>query len=711
MTSTPTAAAPAIVRVAQPGGRRLGDRARTWLAWAVAILTFVLLGAGSGLAGATPASAMPAGLRAAADGWYFRLSPIYAQAFVVVGALIVWRRPGNRVGWVACAIGALVGFEVFVGAYANYAAYGPHRLPGRGVAEWLTGWEWLVPLLLMVVVLPLVFPDGRLLSPRWRLLLPFLALSVTCVAVGSGTGVDALNYLGQAIDLATGGLAVASVVVRYRRAGMHERQQIAWFGFAVGLVAVVALAGTAVSFGVFHTNTVVFNPYFDVLIPVALTAIPVSIGVAVLRYRLYDIDVVLRRAIVYGALVVLITAVYIIVVVTVGTRINPSNADRAIPFVVAAVLAVAFQPLRSRLQRLANRLVYGRRATPYQVLSQFSKSVSELYELPQRMARVLAEGTEADRAEVWLHVNDELHRTATWPVTDVPMRPLRFAGQVPDIPDAAASVPVVHQGEVLGVLALRKRDPLTPVEVRLLGDVAHEAALALRNERLTAELTERLAELTASRQRIVAAQDIARRRLERDLHDGAQQQIVALKIKLDLARAMGQKDPARAMTMLEELSHEAGDALETLRELAHGIYPPILAESGVAAALRAHVRRLPLDVDVTAAGVERQPEALEAAVYFCCMEALQNMVKHAQATHATVALRQTGAELAFSVSDNGVGIDPERARAGSGMQNMRDRVAALGGDIEVCRGDGGGTVVRGRVPLAEPDAQDQVTSP
>jgi hypothetical protein len=232
------------------------------------------------------------------------------------------------------------------------------------------------------------------------------------------------------------------------------------------------------------------------VLPLGLAGLAAAIGIAVLRYHLYDIGVFLRRALVYAALVVLIGAVYLVLVVTIGTRISPqtTTADRAIPFVVAAVLALIFQPVRSRLQRLANRLVYGKRASPYEVLANFSRGVSELYgdEDPAlRMARVLAEGTEADRAEVWLRVGAELRLAASWPVQDAKVPGLRLeSGESPPIPDAAAAVPVRYQGELLGTLAVVKREDITPTETQLVNVVsrglvpaaiaaAHVAALHL----------------------------------------------------------------------------------------------------------------------------------------------------------------------------------------------------------------------------------------
>jgi two-component system, NarL family, sensor kinase len=261
-------------------------------------------------------------------------------------------------------------------------------------------------------------------------------------------------------------------------------------------------------------------------------------------------------------------------------------------------------------------------------------------------------------------------------------------------------VPVRYQGELLGALAVSKRQDMTAAESRLLGDLSREAGLVLKNTRLTAELVQRLDELQASRQRLVTAQDTERRRLERNLHDGAQQNLIALKLKIALMKNVPATDPQRAKLALDELTSDANEAIETLRELARGLYPPVLAQDGLVAAVEAQARRTPVPVDVVGGPLPRYPQETEAGVYFCVLEALQNMVKHANATKATVSIDQRDGHLVFSVSDDGCGLDPERARSGSGMQNMRDRIEVLGGELEVESSPGAGTRVTGSIPVA-----------
>jgi signal transduction histidine kinase len=261
-------------------------------------------------------------------------------------------------------------------------------------------------------------------------------------------------------------------------------------------------------------------------------------------------------------------------------------------------------------------------------------------------------------------------------------------------------VDVVHRGELLGALSITKRsgEAITVVEGKLLSDLASQAGVVLRNVRLTEELLQRLEELKASRQRLVGAQDQERRRLERDLHDGAQQQLVALKVKLSLAERFSTEEKVKQF--LTQLQAEADDTLQTLRDLARGIYPPLLADKGLPAALLAQANKSPLDVQVAADGVGRYPENVEAAVYFCCLEALQNCAKYAGGGHVWIRLSVGDGHLTFEVADDGPGFDPADRGSGHGIQNMLDRMDALEGYLTVTSQMGAGTTVRGGVPVS-----------
>jgi len=426
-----------------------------------------------------------------------------------------------------------------------------------------------------------------------------------------------------------------------------------------------------------------------------LTLIPIAIGVAILKYQLYDIDLVLRKTLVFGVLAVFITLVYVAIVVGVGTAVG-SSGNPVLSGIAAAIVALAFQPVRRWGQRLANRLVYGQRATPYEVLSEFSNRLGEAYDpedvLP-RMARILADGTGAKRADVWLHVDRKLRVAARWPVTDEP------ADELPAESSPPGLVPVRHRDELLGALSVQKApgESLTANESKLVDDLAAQAGLVLRNVALTEQLRMRLEELRASRQRLVGAQDEERRKIERNIHDGAQQQLVALAVKQRLAASLIGKDDERASDMLAELQIETNAALDDLRDLARGIYPPLLADRGLTAALEAQARKAALPVTVVADGIGRFPQDVEATVYFCTLEALNNVAKYAHATRATVRLSNGNGELRFEVTDDGRGFDSASTGYGTGLQGMADRLAAVGGELTVRSAPGSGTTIAGSV--------------
>jgi signal transduction histidine kinase len=266
------------------------------------------------------------------------------------------------------------------------------------------------------------------------------------------------------------------------------------------------------------------------------------------------------------------------------------------------------------------------------------------------------------------------------------------ADDVSAFPDSHIGFPVVHQGSTLGALTVQMppNDPMNPSKERLVQDVAAQAGLVLRNVRLVEDVRE-------SRRRIVAAQDERARRLERDIHDGAQQQLVALAVKQRLAAGLIERDPARARAILEELQGETNDALENLRDLARGIYPPLLADKGLAAALEAQARKAAVPVDVQASSIGRYPPEIESAVYFCCLEALNNIAKYANASNVTLRLGTTDGLLGFEVVDDGDGFDLDTHGHGTGIQGMRDRLEAIDGSLEVSSGPGG-TAVSGNVP-------------
>ncbi|HEV3234178.1 MAG TPA: histidine kinase [Candidatus Dormibacteraeota bacterium] len=658
-------------------------------------------------------------------------SIITAASLAIVGGFIAARRPRHPIGWIMLFIAFTQALVEFSAGYARAGVllHGG-SLPLAEIAAWLSEWMWTPGLGMLATFLLLLFPTGHLPSPRWRWLARVtavtLTIAVTLIAVGtwpervtrlarmlSGEATNSapppgpLQIIFPILVVVLAGCmfaSLASLVVRYRRASGDERHQLKWVAYATVLL-VIAIASDFIT--PVTDGTV---PITDVPRTFLVIFFPASIAIAIFRYRLYDIDVVISRTLVYGSLAAFITAVYVGIVVGVGALIGSGGQPNLVLSIIAtAVVAVAFQPVRDRLNKVANRLVYGKRATPYEVLSQFSERVAETYaadEALPRMARVLAEGTGAEHAEVWLRAGSELHPAANWPSTYGAAHAeerVQVQGQLlPELP-AETAMPVRHQGELLGALTVTKRagESLTPVEEKLLADLAAQAGLVLKNVGLTAELLARLDDLRASRQRLVAAQDEERRRLERNLHDGAQQNLVALKVKLGLAEMLADKDPQKAQTILAELKGDTDEALETLRDLARGIYPPLLADKGLAAALEAQARKATVPVEVSVDSVGRYSQEVEAAVYFCVLEALQNIQKYAQASRARVRLSQTDGAVTFEVEDDGKGFEPATAKRGAGMTNMADRLDALGGRIELDSQPGAGARLRGTIPVAE----------
>ena len=672
-----------------------------WVAGCAAAVSVALI-AGALLLAYADRHRLPADL----TGWNFSdvFDGVANLAVPVVGFVLASRRPANRVGWAFLVAGLGLGLGGFARAYGLHALVAaPGSWPAGRAAMWLANWIWVIPIAMLAFVF-LLFPTGQLRSRRWRPAAWFVGGTFALTTVGllvnasrlwadpfGATGAPGIPPLLLAVLIilvpAALVVSVAAVVVRFVRSRGEERLQLKWFAAAALLVVVTFIPS-------FLTNWVVAS----VLSSLAFLCLWVAIGIAVLKYRLYEIDIVISKTVLYGSLAVFITAVYAGLVVGVGAVAG--GRDRPLVAALAAtVVAVAVQPARQRARRLANRVVYGRRATPYQVLSDFAQRIGGTYAagdvLPQ-MAQIVAKGTGAERVVVWLRMDDELRpeaasngspHTAPLPVD---------ADAMPPVPGADLAVPVVHQGELLGAISvlMPRGESLRPAGEQLVADVASQAGLVLSNAGL-------IEDLRTSRQRLVTAQDEARRRLERNIHDGAQQDLVALAINLKLAATTVDDDPARRM--LGELQAQAAGALANLRDLARGIYPPLLADLGLAAALTAQAAKSALPVTVNAGGLGRFGQDTEAAVYFCCLEALQNTAKYAHAASARICLQATTGTLRFTVSDDGTGYDTRHTPMGSGLRNMADRLAALGGRLQIRSAPGQGTTITAQLPVPSGD--------
>jgi signal transduction histidine kinase len=470
--------------------------------------------------------------------------------------------------------------------------------------------------------------------------------------------------------------AAVSMVVRHRHSGLVVRRQLQAVGFVAAVVALCWIVGIGVKgFIKLSPN---LNDLDGALVGLATAGLAVALGMAILRGKLIEPRLVVSRMLAYGTLVGLTTAAYVLIVAGAGVMAG-GRLSLPLAGLVTAALALTLQPVRVWARRLADRVVYGRRAEPYEVLAQFTRRVASA--LPagnevSAMARVLAEGTGSARAEVWIATPDGRQL-------------LSAAGA--ELTGIATEVEVTKQGQVTGWLRLVRPsgDPLRAREERLFIDLAHQAGMVLEQARLTAELR-------ASRRRLVAAQDQERERLERDLHDGAQQHLLALSARIGIL------PEGEAAQMREEVAA----AMDSLREVARGLYPKLLETGGLRPALSAQARRLPIPVRVAVAA-GRLPREVEVAIYYCCSEALQNVARHSGARRAQLMVKSTEGAVEFEVADDGCGLIAAGAAggngtgraAGVGLGNMRDRVEVLDGTLEIDSEPSRGTTIRGWVPV------------
>jgi signal transduction histidine kinase len=549
----------------------------------------------------------------------------------------------------------------------------------------------------------------------------------TGAAVGIGLAVAAAPppwwpvLLEVAAFLAIG---VPASNARYRTSRGLDRQRLQWLGLAVAVAGEAALVLAALRLllgGPDHWGE--YAAAATVLLPLALTA-----GAS--RRLVTRVD----RLLVHTVAVAGLTGV----VVVVGLGRVPNDDERslfALSMAAAAVAALLYLPAREWLGDAANRLVYGERQAPDESLRTFGNRLSRaipMDELLLQLAESLRKTMALRAAEVWTGTDGRLDRAVSVP--DRGEATLALGGEelpvltragvvgnawlqvwVPALLEGRGGAvlrvaPVSHSGELLGLLVVERPadgDAYTEEEERVLTELARQVGLALHNVQLDSALQESLEEvrrqaeeLRASRARIVTTADAERRKIERNLHDGAQQHLVALAVNLRLTRDLLADDPDTAAEMLEELGNSVKETIAELRNLAHGIYPPLLVDSGLPEALRAAAGRSPLNVAVEADGVGRYPTELEAAVYFCVLEALQNAGKHAPEATVVVRVKDEPGHLTFEVADDGPGFDVATKGRGQGFTNMSDRVGAYGGTVHWDSAPGKGTRISGELPLA-----------
>jgi signal transduction histidine kinase len=632
----------------------------------------------------------------------------------IVGAILTAKAPASPLGPLYQVAALSMAIAVGASVYGARSFVDLHGLPGVTFAGWFSQIAFL-PAFCATFSAFLLFPDGRPPSRRWRPVSWLLWGGAAVGAVGTTFGVPefefdpgtvanplvmepealfiACNVIGGTAMFVGGLLAVVSVVVRFRRSREEERQQLKWLVWAAVLIIACAVAVTLSAVFTGSDGSVAFDLSFLALITSVLVGLPVATAMAVLRYRLYDLDLVVKKTAIYSIVAVALTALYLVLVGGAAlTGLGP------VPAVVIFVLT--FNAARTRARRLADRAVYGKRATPFEVLSDFSERVGETYSIDDvlpRMTQLLAAGTGAQEARAWIRQGGALRSAAVAPPEVGGTPDVELAGdELPPFGERVRAFPVVHQGELLGAITLTMaaNDPMDATKERLAQGVASQAGLALRNVRLVEDLR-------ASRRRIVAAQDERAKALERNIHDGAQQQLVALTVRLRIAEQLAQRDPSTVAATLRDLQDQASTALEDLRDLARGIYPPLLADKGLVAALEAQARKAAVPVAVEAGDVGRYVQEVESTVYFCVLEALNNVAKYADARAAAVSLSRAGGVLVFEVRDDGRGFDAGATTYGTGLQGMADRLDAVGGTLTIRSAVGSGAVVRGEIPVRE----------
>jgi signal transduction histidine kinase len=618
------------------------------------------------------------------------VGPVAILTSVAVGLVVALRRPSNPIGWLLLANGLIFGWlGGFPAAWAGYALEHPDTLPGgRLAAVWDTA-AW--PLLFAgVVAIAFVFPDGRLLSRRWRSIAIGGAVAAAVTMAGgllSGNALDppfedvaplellpdsitgamqGLGLLGMFAALIAAAVAVAS---RFRGSKGELRAQMKWVAYAAILIPVTIVVGTLD--GGSGLATLLSIMALEI-------AIPLSIGIAVMRYRLYEIDRLISATLVYGTLTVLLAAAFVAVTLGGGVLIG---GGAAVP-TAAATLAVtlAFRPLRARVQTVVDRRFNRARYEGLQQVDRFLGDLRVGKAEPEGIGEVLAQAASDPslRLFFWLP-HDEAHADA--------------AGRlVPELPASPAGRTPVRRGELqLGTVV---HDPALRDRASLLDPVILRAGLAIEIARLRVEVRRQLSEVEQSRTRIVTATYEERRRLERDLHDGAQQRLVSLGLDLrHVQHELGEASGGDAKATLDSVVAGLAEAIEELRELARGVRPAAL-DDGLAAALSELAARAPIRTEVVAT-TERFDNEVETAAYFVASEALTNAVKHASGSQVVLRANRDNGNLVLSVSDDGRGgAAPGR---GSGLTGLGDRVAALGGRLDL-RSDSSGTAVVAEFP-------------
>jgi signal transduction histidine kinase len=624
------------------------------------------------------------------DPWYSVLpSALYSLALGGAGVLIASRRPRNAVGWLFCGSAVITALGVDA-AHAWGIRAAAEGWPGADAAALIIGLAWL-PGGMALTLTYLLVPNGRLLSPRWAIVPAAAAIGIACTVPGwvvfpewaepFKPGSDALPIQAAIVGLLAvvgvvlyiGALLASalSLVLRFRRSTGVERQQLKWFGVA----AVVAGAILPLAFPLWRNTEVV-----RVIAAVALLPLPIAATIAILRYRLYDIDVVISRTVVYGALTILLGATFAATSVLIGAAIGSGSTWTTAGATLAA--AIAFRPLRARVQGLVDRSFSRARYAALRRVGVFLEELRAGRTAPEQVEELVRDIV----ADPTLRLLYFLPESGIYAHSDGTRQDVSRSG--------SRQIPLERAGEPLGMIV---HDVADEARLALLRRVVEASGLAIEIARLRVELRRQLAAVDASRTRIVAAAHEERRRIERDLHDGAQQRLVSIGLALRHAEhELDSSTSAEARRSLDAAVLEIALAIGELRNLAQGL-PPSQLDAGLAPAFEELARRSPVAVDVRVTA-ERFPRGLEAAAYFIGAEAITNAVKHSSASQITLCADRQNDRLVLSIGDDGVGgADPVH---GSGLTGLVDRVQAAGGTLRIDSERGGGTTLTAELPCA-----------
>lgn len=625
-----------------------------------------------------------------------------------VGALILLRRSRNVIGWLLWA-GGSGAWTAALGQYARFSLItSPGAVPAAEFAAWLHLWIWIPGLVLLMVVVPLLFPDGRPPSPRWWAVawvaglagatgIVFRALSPAAdpglpevpnpyAVSGAEPVLPVLEIVWSAgVVIAIVG-AVVSLLVRFRRASGTRRQQLKWvfYGAALLLLAevVAPLAGLALLGRVEPLIIAVAEA-------IAAPWLAITIGIAILRHRLYDIDALISRSLVYLMLSAVVVGLYVLVVGYFGVALNLRGEP--VSLLAAAIIAIIFAPLQTRLQRLVDRWVYGRRGDPYAVLAELGRRLESTIEpdaVLETVVHTVRDALKLPRAEIVL--GEDGYRVASG----------EPAGE-------GLELPLMFGRERVGVLVLSPRSPgeeFTLTDRRLLDDFARQAAVAAHAVSLATDLRR-------ARTRLVTTREEERRRLRRDLHDGLGPELASQTLALDAARRLIDTDPAAAKDYLVELRDQIREAVTTIRRLVYDLRPPVLDDRGLAAAITEQTARfshdgLRVELDLPDQ-LPTLPAAVDVAIYRIALEALTNVTRHADASWCELSLELEDGGLVLRVRDDGRGIPPDTPY-GVGLTSMRERASELGGNISIESSEL--TFLTASIPLAEDTAWSRYES-